>query len=110
MYDLNVVTLSGYLIEDPVSREVKTSQGESTVTTFRMASNRGVGENVKTVYVDVECWRGLAEVMRDYTAKGDKVVVSGLLRQDNWKDKDTGGNRSKLIIIANDVVLPRKSS
>lgn len=103
MYDLNSVTLSGNLVSDPEYKELR---DDLCVCNFRMASNRG--EN--TVYVDVECWRGLAKIVNDFCSKGQKVVVLGDLKQEQWTDSD-GNNRSKILISARDLtIVERKNS
>jgi single-stranded DNA-binding protein len=32
--------------------------------------------------------------------KGQEILVEGALRQENWEDKETGKNRSKLFVKA----------
>ena len=55
----------------------------------------------KTSFVDVTCWRKLAENVAEYMEKGRQIGVSGELVQDKW-EKD-GQKRSKIKINARNV-------
>lgn len=90
------VTVAGRLTRDPETREV----GGTSVTTYTVAVSEKfktkAGEDRETVaYIDCESWGRQGEVIAQYVAKGDPLLVSGRLRQDNWEDKD-GNKRSKL--------------
>ena len=43
-----------------------------------------------------------AERVADWCKKGDLVLVEGELREDSWKDKNTGETRRKAYILAFD--------
>ena len=53
-------------------------------------------------FVDVTTWAKLAEQCNEYLKKGSRIIVNGRLKQDRWQD-DNGGNRSKIIIVGNQV-------
>lgn len=99
--DTNVAVVSGRLTNDPVSKKV----GESENVSFRLASNKRIGKDKeRPLFIDVSIWReGLAGIVKQYKKKGDSVIVTGYIRQDQW-EKD-GKKESKIYIEADDVVF-----
>lgn len=99
--DVNVVVLEGNIVRDP---EVKMI-GEMKLASFTMAVNKYASpkKGQTTSYVDIFCFGGQADFVDRYFVKGKRVWIQGELDQDNWKDKTTGENRSKLRVRAHDV-------
>ena len=107
------ITLSGNLIEDPVSKSFDTG---TFLTRLRLASSRrvptettdanGVRQWADTdiLYIDVECWGQLAVNTNASLRKGMPVIVSGRLVSEKWTDKE-GTTRYKHIIKANQVAI-----
>lgn len=110
MQNLALAILDGNLTADPEVKEVKENR---TVTTFRVAMNHEWGSregNNQVSYVPVECWDKLAENCGKYLKKGSRVTVTGVIRQDRWKDQD-GKSRSMIKVVARTVRFdssPRK--
>ncbi|WP_347176762.1 single-stranded DNA-binding protein [Parafrankia sp. EAN1pec] len=86
------ITLIGNLVENPVLRV--TASGVS-VCGFRVASTprrydrseqRWVDGN--TLYLRVSCWRQLAENVSVSLSRGDRALVVGRLRQNNFETQD----------------------
>ena len=87
-------------------------QGESDgkVVNFRMAVNRWrkpgqeQGEEVKerTDFIDVECWGSQGENILSSLKRGDRAIVAGQIRYDQWSD-EAGNPRSKVKIRASAV-------
>lgn len=99
--NFNKVFLMGNLTRDP---EVRHVSGDMAVANFGLAVNRRFrtrdGENrEETTFVDLEAWGRTAEVMSQYLAKGRPVFIEGRLKLDQWQDKDSGANRSKLKVV-----------
>lgn len=64
------------------------------------------GERIEeTTFVDITLWGRTAEVVHQYAAKGHPLFVEGRLQMDTWVDKATGGNRSKLKVVADNIQL-----
>ena len=63
----------------------------------------------KTSFFDVVAWRYLAEDVARVLQKGVRVVVTGRLEQRSWEDEKTGGKRSKVELIADEVAVASKS-
>lgn len=101
----------GNLTRDP---ETQTLASGSTLTKFSIAVERSwrteSGEWDKaTSYLDVVCWRYLAEDAARILEKGVRVVVSGRLDQVSWEDKDTGKTRTRFELTADEIALHLKN-
>lgn len=98
--ELNQVNLIGNLTRDP---ETRNTQNGSVVTNFSIAVNTRRGQEQDVFYIDVAVWGKTAENCAQYLVKGSQVRVSGRLHEERWTDQQTGQNRSKLAITANEV-------
>lgn len=99
--NVNKVFLMGNLTRDI---ELKHTPSDQTVATIGLAVNRRFrtkeGENrEETTFVDCEAWGRTAEVMGQYLSKGRPVFIEGRLKLDQWEDRETGKNRSKLRVV-----------
>lgn len=94
----NTVVTMGYLASEPELRQ--TPSGKS-VCNFRICVSPKRARN--QAFVDVECWNATADNVAKYLSKGRPVLVEAELAQDNWTDKETGGNRSKLFLLAKEI-------
>lgn len=112
MLEINEVRLIGNLTRDPETF------GDGVGAKFGLAvsrswKNRDSGEYESEVcFIDVTCWRKVAEFAKGYLKKGTRVYLIGELKQENWQDKDTGGNRSKLTVTAHkiDFAAPKQET
>lgn len=99
---LNRCVLIGRLVADP---ELRYTQTGIAVTNFRIAVDRPFsnqqGER-QTDFIDIVCWRKLAEIAANNLGKGRLVAVDGRLQINQWQDQD-GNKRSKPEIQADDV-------
>ena len=59
----------------------------------------------ETTFVDVTLWGRTAEVVHQYSGKGQPIFVEGRLETDTWEDKETGQKRYKLKIVGENVQL-----
>ena len=103
--NLNRVMLAGNLTRDP---EIRFLANEKAVGEFGLAVNRRYkdanGEVKEEVtFVDIEVWGRTAELVGQYLTKGKGAFVEGRLKLDSWEDKETGGKRSKLRVVADQV-------
>ena len=105
----NVVVLAGHLCADPELRSV--GQGKS-VCDLRLAVNcdYGSGDNRReeTCFIDVVAWERLAENCNEDLRRGDKMIVQGNLKYEEWEDKETGKKRSKHRVTARTIEFPSK--
>jgi single-strand DNA-binding protein len=103
---INQVTIMGNLTRDPESRA--TPNG-SSVTNFSLALNRSYQDAQKnwqeaTDYVDVVAWGPLGERVATYLGRGSRALVLGRMQSRSWDDK-SGAKRTKLEVLANDVIF-----
>ena len=98
---VNKVFLMGNLTRDV---ELKFTPSNQPVATLGIAVNRRYrtreGEDRdETTFVDCEAWGRTAEVMNQYLSKGRPVFIEGRLKLDQWQDRESGKNRSKLRVV-----------
>lgn len=104
---VNKVILIGNLTRDP---EIKHTSRGSAVTDIGLALNRVyTSENgerkEETTFVEVTLWGRTAEIAGEYLKKGRQVYIEGRLQLDTWEDKQSGQKRSKLRVVAENMVL-----
>ena len=112
MASLNKVFLLGNLVRDPDLRGLPSGQ---SVCELRMAVSRryvnGSGqETEETCFVDVVVWGKSAKNCKQYLAKGSQVMVEGRLQLDQWEDRNGGGMRSRLRVIAEQIQFMNRRS
>lgn len=103
---LNKCEFIGRLGKDP---ELQVTPDGTPYTKFSLAvsvyqgkDNQGHAKN-DTLWLNVVCWRNLAEQTEKFLVKGDKIMLIGSLVVRNYTDKD-GVKRTSTEIIAVDVV------
>lgn len=96
------ITAIGQLTADPELR--KTSKG-TPVASFSIASNDRTFDEESGSWVDGEAtyircsyWREPGENFAESSEKGDRVIVVGKLKQNNYTDKD-GNERQTLELV-----------
>ena len=102
----NTVTLVGNITRDPELRFTNTGQATASfgLAVNRRWQNRQTQEwEEATSFIDVVCWREMAENAAESLTRGARVLVTGRLEQRSWETPD-GDKRSRIELIA-DVVL-----
>lgn len=112
MAAFNQVTLIGNLTRDPDLRYLPKG---TSVCRISLAINRKwrteAGEEREEVtFVDCDAWGKTAELLQQYTAKGDPLFVKGRLKLDTWKDKNTGEDRHRLGVVIEEMQFLRPKS
>ena len=97
MATLNEVRIIGNLTRDV---ELRSTPNGHTVANFGVATDRGFGNNKKTVFIDVTVWNKQAENAEKFLQKGSQVLVCGELDMDAWEDRDSGKRRTKIYVTA----------
>lgn len=95
----NHITITGKLGQEP---ELKYSQAGKAVVTFTVADNYGKDEKKKTTWHNVIAFGSLAEHFASTCTKGDTVIVSGRLEQDEFTKTD-GTKVKSMKIYADDL-------
>lgn len=96
--DYNSTGLLGRFVADPVLSE--TPSGISVIT-FRLANERGFGENKRTNFINCVAWRNTAETIAKYFEKGKQILVGGELQTRTYEDKQ-GNKRVVTEILVNE--------
>jgi single-strand DNA-binding protein len=106
-FQINQVTISGNLTREP---ELRTSPGGTQIVSFGLAHNErrknqqsGDWED-RAHFFEVTVFGGQGEWLARQVTKGDPITVSGQLEWRQWEDKNGGGKRSAVSIVARDVV------
>ena len=98
--DMNVWTGIGRL-----GRDAEAPQGNGP-TRFSIAVNRrakkGDEWTDEASWIDCEYWH---KSILPYLVKGARIAIKGELRQERWTDKNSGQERSKLVVVAEDIQL-----
>jgi single-strand DNA-binding protein len=100
----NHTTIVGNLVEDP---EVRFTNTGIAVTNLRVAVTQRVQQDGQwrdgdTSFFKVNVWRGQAENLAESLGKGDRVMVTGRLRQRSWESPE-GDKRSVTELEADEV-------
>lgn len=102
MASFNKVILIGNLTRDP---DLRTTQNGTAICELGLAVNRRWRDQAgrdqeETTFVDVTAWNRTAENCAQYLQKGAPVLVEGRLHLEQWEDRNGGGKRSKLSVVA----------
>jgi single-strand DNA-binding protein len=101
MASLNKVFLIGNLTRDP---DLRNTPSGAAVCEFGLAVNRRFvangQEKTETCFVDITVWNKSAENCKRFLEKGSPVMIEGRLQLDQWDDREGGGKRSKLRVVA----------
>ena len=105
MASMNKVIIAGNLTRDVEMR--RTNSGAS-VANFGVAINRKYkdqsGQYVDdTTFVDIQAWQKTAELCSEYLQKGSPVLIEARLKTESWQDSQSGQNRYKLVLVAENV-------
>lgn len=111
-----VTTIAGRLTSDPSLRFTNSGDAVASFTVarndrkFDKQTNQWVDGD--TLFLDVSCWRALAEGAAETLTKGDQVIVLGKLKQRSYDAKD-GSKRTVIELVAEEIgkgVRARKTS
>ena len=101
----STVTIVGNVTRDP---EIRYTGGGAAKASFSVAvsrrwQNRQTNEwEEQTSFLNVVCWREMAENVAESIGKGTRVVVTGRLEQRSWESQE-GEKRSKIEVIADEI-------
>ena len=97
---MNHVVLMGRLARDPELRHTQSGLpvASFTVAVNRRFSNKDTNER-QADFIDCVAWRGTAEFISKYFAKGAMIAVQGHLQVREWQDKDNNRRWSTEVIV-----------
>lgn len=89
MTGLPEITVAGTIVADP---ELRFTQAGTAVATFRVAANdrrydreRGEWVDAGATFLRCSVWRQVAENVAESVYKGDRVLVTGVLKQSDYE-------------------------
>ncbi len=102
MASYNKVILMGNLTRDP---EVRFAPSGAAIVKFGLAVNRRFQDSdgnwqEEPTFIDITMFGKRGEAFARFHGKGKPAFVEGHLRLDTWDDKQGGGKRSKLYVVA----------
>ena len=106
MANINRVTITGNLTRDP---ELRALPSGTSVCELGVAVNHRRKDNATDQWVEepnyfnVVVFGAQGDNCANYLSKGRPVAVDGRLRWSSWEDKNGGGKRSKVEIVAQTV-------
>ena len=104
MKNFNFSLVEGNLVKSPDMRKVK---GDYSICKFVVGTNQSFtdkkGKLVNQAhFFEIQAWNKLGEVCHKYLKKGSRVLISGVLKKNSWKNSD-GQFQSKVFIEAKDI-------
>lgn len=109
MTDTNHYVCTGRVVRDADDKSFSTSTYGSRLN-FSIAVTKTTRKQDKSFedyvsYFDVVLWGKGADRFKPYCKKGSMVLVEGELRQDRWEDKNDHSKKSRINIVAKNVLL-----
>jgi single-strand DNA-binding protein len=104
---VNKVILLGNVGKDP---DIKVLPSGQPVANFGLATSERYKDQQgnfqeKTEWHNLTAYGKLAEIVRDYVKKGNKLYAEGRLTTRSWDDKESGKKVYRTEIVVNDISL-----
>lgn len=96
---MNTFSCEGRIVQDAQLRQ--TNKGDP-LSSFRLASNVGFGDNQTTLWIDCTIWGKRAETLTSMLPKGQQVFICGELSERVYPKNDGTEGRS-LALRVNDL-------
>ena len=90
----NVTIFQGNIVREP---EFAQTNGPTPILNFTVAHSRKYKQKEDVTFMDCVAYGKGAENIAKFFGKGDPILVTGRLLQNNWQDRD-GNKRSKIIL------------
>ena len=91
---MNKIILTGNITKDA---ELRYTANDKAYSKFSIANNEGYGDNQKTNFFNCTLWGKSAENLNRFLTKGQKVLITGKVEINDYKDKE--GIERKIIDI-----------
>lgn len=98
MNGYNSVTILGTIASD-IKLDI-VGVKDTPVAKFSMVNNRKYGGKEEAHFFDVTMWGDRATTFAKFHTKGKPAFIVGELKQERWKDKDSGQSRSRIVVHA----------
>jgi single-strand DNA-binding protein len=104
---VNKVILLGNVGKDPEVKFLPSGQAVANLTlatSDRFKDKAGEWQD-RTEWHNLTAYQRLAEIIRDYVKKGNKLYVEGRIQTRSWDDQASGQKKYRTEIIVNELVL-----
>ena len=91
---MNKFIITGNITKDA---ELRYTANDKEYSKFSIANNEGYGDNKKTNFFNCTLWGKSAENLNRFLTKGQKVLITGKVEINDYKDKE--GVERKIIDI-----------
>ena len=91
---MNKFIVTGNITKDA---ELRYTANDKAYSKFSIANNEGYGDNKKTNFFNCTLWGKSAENLNRFLTKGQKVLITGKVEINDYKDKE--GIERKIIDI-----------
>ena len=95
---MNKFELIGRITKDPETRYTKEGKG---ISTFTIAVNNSKED---TTFVKITTFSGTSDLIQKYAKKGTLIYVDGIIKNNNYEDKD-GVKHYEYVFIGNKIEL-----
>lgn len=86
------VSAVGNLGQDPDTRHFESGSVKSSVSmAIRVTRDQ-------SLWLNIECWAKVAEILSQYAIKGSKIGITGELCRETWIDRESGRERFKFFV------------
>ena len=91
---MNKIEVVGRLTKNPETRFTKEGKG---ITTFTLAVNNSKDD---TTFIKITTFAGTSDLVSKYCSKGDLILVDGMIKNNNYEDKE-GNKHFEYVFIGN---------
>ena len=95
---MNKFEVIGRITRDPETRYTKEGKG---VSTFSIAVNNSKDD---TTFIKITTFSGTSDLIQKYAKKGTLIYVDGMIKNNNYEDKD-GNKHYEYVFIGNRIEL-----
>lgn len=99
---MNKVQLTGRLTADPEIKVYNNEKGDVYIARYSLAVARRFKRDEVDFFRCISFGK-TAQFLEKYIFKGSKIVAAGRLQQDRWTDKESGKDRSAVIVVVDEV-------
>ena len=99
---MNKVQLTGRLTADPEIRVYNNEKGDIYIANYSLAVARRFKKDEVDFFRCVSFGK-TAQFLEKYISKGSRIVAAGRIQQDRWTDKESGKERSAVVVVVDEV-------
>jgi single-strand DNA-binding protein len=94
---MNVICIIGRLTKDIELKYLKdgTAISKTSIAINEYYKDKYGNKQEDTTFIDIVFWSKYAEIANQYLNKGDKISITGSLKQDRWVVAQDGSKKSK---------------